>query len=204
MTSDSRDHFKAVILGDSGVGKTSLVARWVRGSYDRNTTPTVGANHQRKCVTIDDTDVEVFLWDTAGQEQFQALTPLYSRMSSVAIVVASIDKPDSLMNVDHWIDLLAASSSADDVPPVVMAVNKMDLYDAEGELTRDKVTEEFKSRCDGRLFFVSAMTNEEVDNMFMCAAEAGYNFMMRSTNKDAQTSVLGSAEGQRPRQGCKC
>lgn len=198
--SDSRDHFKAVLLGDSGVGKTSLVSRWVRGSYDRSTLPTVGANHQRKCVIIDNTEVEVFLWDTAGQEQFQALTPLYSRMSAVAILVASVDKPGSFANIDRWVDQL--NSSMSERPPVVMAVNKMDLYEEGGAITRDHITKEFGERFAG-LFFVSAETNEGVDDMFMCAAEAGYRFTIRSVETEPAGPVLNSNANE-GRNGCKC
>lgn len=202
MSSETPDHFKAVVLGDSGVGKTSLVSRWVRGTYDRHTTPTVGANHQRKRVTIDDKDVEVYLWDTAGQEQFQALTPLYSRMSSVAIIVASVDKSDSFLNIDQWCDQLTASSPKD-VPPVVMAVNKMDLYEDGSEWSVDKITKEFGSRFAG-LFFVSAMTNQEVDNMFLCAAEVGYRFMLKDTEKEEQVQDLTTPNEQNSRGRCKC
>ena len=201
MSSDTRDHFKAVVLGDSGVGKTSLVSRWVRGTYDRQTTPTVGANHQRKRVTIDDKDVEVYLWDTAGQEQFQALTPLYSRMSSVAIIVASVDRAESFENVDQWYDQLRASSK--DVPPVVMAVNKMDLYEDGCEWSVDKITKEFGSRFAG-LFFVSAMTNQEVDNMFLCAAQVGYRFMMKDTEKDEPVQDLTAPNEPNSQSRCKC
>ncbi|OHT14856.1 small GTP-binding protein [Tritrichomonas foetus] len=171
--------FKAVILGDSGVGKTSLVTRWTTGSYQSNTNPTVGANHQRKRVILEDQEVDLFLWDTAGQEQFQALTPLYSRSSSVAIMTCSITDSASFASIDKWFELL--NSSTEEIPPVVLAVNKIDIQN-ENSPTEDKIVSEYGERFAG-VFFVSAVTNEGVDNLFNFAAEQGYKFTVTNTNK---------------------
>ena len=198
MSSETgRRHFKAVLLGDSGVGKTSLVTRWTTGLYQKSTSPTVGANHQLKRVTLHDQEVDIYLWDTAGQEQFQALTPLYARAASVAVLVCSITDEASFANVDHWVELL--SSAIAEIPPIIMAVNKMDLIE-EAKMTTDKITETFQERFAG-LFFVSAVTNEEVDNMFMSAAEAGFNFMNSHANTDKK---IGLTADEVSRSGCQC
>lgn len=172
MQENTRTSFKAVLLGDSGVGKTSLVTQWITGTYQRNTNPTVGANHQRKRVTIDNREVDIFLWDTAGQEQFQALTPLYARSASVAVLTTSVIDTTSFDSIDRWLELL--STATEDKPPVVLVVNKIDLMD-EAEISRESIEEKFTGKFDG-IFFVSAATGEEVNNMFMFAAEAGYRF----------------------------
>jgi small GTP-binding protein len=80
---------KAVLLGDSGVGKTSMVARLMASSPQQIANPTVGAAHYRKRVVIEDREVDLWIWDTAGQERFRSLTPLYARSAYVAIVTAS-------------------------------------------------------------------------------------------------------------------
>jgi small GTP-binding protein len=180
-----RISFKVVLLGDSGVGKTSLITRWTTGAFSKGTSPTVGANHQRKRLTIEGREVDLFLWDTAGQEQFQALTPLYARCAAVAILTTSIVETASFTNIDRWIDLL--QSAADELPPIVLAVNKIDLRDG-AQKSRDEIQREYQKRFAG-IFFVSAFTDEEVENMFMFAAIEGYKFTCAST-AEVTRSVL--------------
>ena len=189
----TRPSFKTVILGNSGVGKTSLVTRWTTGSYHTSTNPTVGANHQRKRVVLGNEEVDMFLWDTAGQEQFKALTPLYARSSSVAILTVAITDTASFDNIDMWLELL--NSSTEEMPPVVMAVNKIDLED-ETTISRNKIWEDYHEKFAG-IFYVSAMTDEGVDNMFNFVAQKGYEFM-KSTIKIAPMPP--PMEEQR----CKC
>jgi small GTP-binding protein len=183
-----RISFKVVLLGDSGVGKTSLITRWTTGAFSKGTNPTVGANHQRKRLAIEGREVDLFLWDTAGQEQFQALTPLYARCAAVAILTTSIVETASFVNIDRWIDLLCSAS--DELPPIVLAVNKVDLRGSPGSAQKsaDDIQREYQKRFAG-IFFVSAFTGEEVENMFMFAALEGYKFTQAST-AEVQRSVL--------------
>lgn len=180
--SGQRDTFKAVILGDSGVGKTALVTRWTTGSFSPQIRATVGANHQRKRVTIDKQEVDIFLWDTAGQEVFQALTPLYARSSSAAIITTSVDLPDSFKNIDKWIELL--NTSTEELPPIILAVNKVDL-ESDSSLSRDQIITDYENKFAG-IFFVSAATNEGVDNLFMATAQKGFEFARSHAQKVEQ------------------
>jgi small GTP-binding protein len=186
---------KAVIVGDSGVGKTSLAMRWTTGAYSKSAGPTVGANYQRKLVALESQEVDVFLWDTAGQEQFQALTPLYARSSSVAILTASIVEPTSFDNIQRWLSLLQLASA--ELPPVVFAVNKVDLRGSAFKSV-DEIHEEYRSRFAG-IFFVSAVTGEEVDNLFAFAALAGSHFA-----KAGQVQMHRSALSHQEERGTKC
>jgi small GTP-binding protein len=177
--------FKAVLLGDSGVGKTSLITRWCHRSYQTDTNLTIGAAHQRKRIVLDAEEIDLFIWDTGGQEQFQSLTPLYARASVVAILVASIAEPQSLQNLDRWISLLGYANS--ELPPVVLAVNKIDLREF-ASLTVEQIQQEYSNKFSG-LFFVSAATNEEVDNLFMFAAQAGYQFLLANRPQTPQSAL---------------
>jgi small GTP-binding protein len=194
--SDARPSFKAVLLGDSGVGKTSLLTRWTTGSFSKTANPTVGANHQRKRVVLGNREIDIFLWDTAGQEQFQALTPLYARASSVAIVTTSITDLSSFDGIKRWLDLL--QSASDELPPVVLAVNKIDLRDS-AVRSADDIEQEYRGKF-AAVFFVSAATDEEVDNLFMFAALAGFRFVNRKNAAGPQQSVLN--EVQEPSSKC--
>jgi small GTP-binding protein len=188
--------FKAVLLGNSGVGKTSLMIRWCHGTYQDGANPTVGANHQRKRVALDNEEIDLFIWDTAGQEQYQALTPLYARSSAVAILVASITEPLSLQGLDRWISLLSYANN--ELPPVVLAVNKIDLRES-ASLRVEQIQQDYSNKFSG-LFFVSAATNEEVDNLFMFAAQAGYRFVLANRTQAPQTAI----DELKTNGGCHC
>jgi small GTP-binding protein len=188
--------FKAVLLGDSGVGKTSLATRWTTGTYSPSSKTTLGANHHRRRLTLEGEDVDLFLWDTAGQEQFQALTPLYARSAAVAILTTSILDPQSFRSIDQWISVL--QSGADDLPPLVLAVNKIDRRES-GFMTADEIQREYSKRFEG-VFLVSALSNEEVDNLFMFAAIAGFRFT-KEKNRSSQKGIL-SEKNIESRQCC--
>jgi small GTP-binding protein len=178
--------FKAVLLGDSGVGKTSLITRWTTGSYSQHSHPTIGTHHRRQRISVEGHDVDFFIWDTAGQEQFQSLTPLYARSSAVAILTVSIIESTSLTNIDRWISLL--SSANDIIPPIVLAVNKIDLLE-KAVKSVDEIQEEFGRRFAG-IFFVSAATNEEVNNLFMFAAVVGLHFTQSPTKQSPSVTLI--------------
>jgi small GTP-binding protein len=178
MERPRRTSCKVVILGNSGVGKTSLVMQWTIGDYESQTGPTIGANHQRKTISVEGDEVDLFLWDTAGQEQFQALTPLYAHSAATALIVVAIDDIDSFKGIPTWADLLARS--CDKAPPTLLLINKMDRAER-AVLTKKDIKDRYGSSFHA-LFFVSASTGEGVDPAFQHAGELAYDFTVESDN----------------------
>eukprot|EP01036_Dinobryon_divergens_P040104 gene40104-52983_t len=82
--------YKLVFLGDQGVGKTSIITRFMYDSFDKNYQATIGIDFLSKTMYLEDRTVRLQLWDTAGQERFRSLIPSYIRDSSVAVVVYDI------------------------------------------------------------------------------------------------------------------
>jgi small GTP-binding protein len=149
--------------------------RWATGSYHGSVPSTIGANHHRKTLTIEDQEVDFYVWDTAGQEQYQALTPLYSRTAAAAIIVASTDDLPSFTAIDSWIHVL--ETSCEKFPPVILAVNKIDLPTT--VLPQDDIEKRHRSKVT-EIFYVSAVTGECIDTLFTAAAHAAYEFTIRS------------------------
>jgi small GTP-binding protein len=177
-------HYKIVILGNSGCGKTAIILRWVSGTFPEASNPTIGSNHQRKRILLGpNRPVDLYVWDTAGQEQFQSLTPLYTRSASLAIVTVAIDDESSFNAIPRWITTV--TSSCEVPPPVVLAVNKMDLRDS-AVFTMDQVHTRWDSEFAG-IFFVSALTGESVDQLFEFAAGEAAKFSTSSTGTRPQT-----------------
>ena len=101
---DSGKKFKVVLLGDAGVGKSSIVQQYVFNKYANENLPTIGASFMSKHVTLMDEQDTILLqiWDTAGQERYKALTPMYYRDAHAAICVYDITNAESFKGVQDW------------------------------------------------------------------------------------------------------
>ncbi|KAH3732440.1 Rab GTPase [Pelomyxa schiedti] len=118
---------KLVLVGDSFTGKTCLVGRLLHNDFI-TTTPTIGAAFQVHTLKVDGRDIKLEIWDTAGQEKFRALTPMYYRGAAAALVVYDITKMATFEVMKRWIDELRSHAP----PNIVLAIcgNKVDLEDA--------------------------------------------------------------------------
>jgi small GTP-binding protein len=172
MREENLDSLKVVLLGNSGVGKTSLVIRAMTGEYPSQSDPTVCVQHHRKIAKIGQNEVAIYIWDTAGQEQFQALTPLYCHSASCALIVMSVDDRDSATGISGWIELL--EKSCDQLPPLILLVNKIDR-EAAAVISPEEIEGTYRKTFNS-IFFVSAKTGEDVDFAFEEAARAAFRF----------------------------
>ncbi|TUD02854.1 Ras-related protein Rab-5C [Bagarius yarrelli] len=89
--------FKLVLLGESAVGKSSLVLRFVKGQFHEYQESTIGAAFLTQTVCLDDTTVKFEIWDTAGQERYHSLAPMYYRGAQAAIITSA----KTAMNVNE-------------------------------------------------------------------------------------------------------
>ena len=117
--------FKVVLLGESAVGKSSLVLRFVKGQFHEFQESTIGAAFLTQTVQIDDTTVKFEIWDTAGQERYHSLAPMYYRGAQAAVVVYDITNRDSFTKAQNWVRELQRQANANVV--IALAGNKLDL-----------------------------------------------------------------------------
>ncbi|KAI9316877.1 ras-like GTP-binding protein RYL2 [Dichotomocladium elegans] len=129
---------KVVVLGSQGVGKTSLVVRYVSKTFSPNSTSTIGASFMTKKLTVDNCKVRLQIWDTAGQERFRAMAPMYYRGAQAAILVYDITSQESFNELHRWIEELNRNMT-DDLVMVVVA-NKLDLQ-SRREVQEDQARE---------------------------------------------------------------
>jgi small GTP-binding protein len=158
------------LLGDSGVGKTSLAGRWLGSEFDPAARPTIGGSHTFRDIMLDDQTQRIMLWDTAGQEQFRAMTPLYVRSAACGIIVVAATSPDSFNAIPEWLELLTSSEQT--AIPAVLAVNKIDLREDEEKLAN--MIDLFKSHFNA-VYCVSALTGENVEGLFNEAIKIASN-----------------------------
>eukprot|EP00768_Dysnectes_brevis_P001450 gnl/Dysnectes_brevis/1373_a1544_3420.p1 GENE.gnl/Dysnectes_brevis/1373_a1544_3420~~gnl/Dysnectes_brevis/1373_a1544_3420.p1 ORF type:complete len:193 (+),score=30.92 gnl/Dysnectes_brevis/1373_a1544_3420:50-628(+) len=158
---------KLVLLGESAVGKSSLVFRFVRNRFSEFSEPTIGAAFVTQSVNLEDRIVKFEIWDTAGQERYHSLAPMYYRGAPAAVVVYDITVPDTFRRAKDWVEELKAGGN----PPKVIALagNKSDLSDRRA-ITFNEAREYAVS--NGLLFFeTSAKLSTNVVEMFTAIAK---------------------------------
>lgn len=116
---------KIVLLGDSGVGKTSIVTKYVTGSLPDVAVPTVGAAFVTKDMEIDGRNFQLLIWDTAGQELYRGLSPMYYRSAAIAVIVYDVTNVNSFKSVEYWVNELR--DNADQNIVIIVCGNKTDL-----------------------------------------------------------------------------
>ena len=117
--------FKAVLLGESTVGKTSIASVAYTGIFAEDQIPTVGASFQIINVDLGDTAVKINMWDTAGQERFRSLAPMFYRETDFAILVYSIENISSFQAIPEWYNNMQRDCTK--MPVVLICANKSDL-----------------------------------------------------------------------------
>lgn len=115
---------KVVLLGDSGVGKSSLLYRYVTGTFEEERGATLGASFMSKSVSFSNLQLKFNIWDTAGQERYKALAKMYYRDACVAILVYALDQPASFLSLQTWEEELRQHGPGNVL--IAVAANKED------------------------------------------------------------------------------
>eukprot|EP00638_Chattonella_subsalsa_P007155 CAMPEP_0117756976 /NCGR_PEP_ID=MMETSP0947-20121206/14433_1 /TAXON_ID=44440 /ORGANISM="Chattonella subsalsa, Strain CCMP2191" /LENGTH=193 /DNA_ID=CAMNT_0005576735 /DNA_START=35 /DNA_END=616 /DNA_ORIENTATION=- len=154
MNSKSRE-VKVVLLGDTGVGKSSLVLRFVTNNFRPYSESTIGASFMSKMIMVNNMPIKFQIWDTAGQEKYHSLAPMYYRGAGAAIVVYDITRESSFKTLKEWISELQ-TQGPDDIA-IAIAGNKKDLASQ-----REVSEEEARQYADeiGALFFESSAKDD--------------------------------------------
>ncbi|MFX1428443.1 MAG: Rab family GTPase [Promethearchaeota archaeon] len=135
MSDDKGYGFKITVIGDGAVGKTSLIKKYTQGSFQNEYIATLGTQFSKYEEIIDGDKVELYLWDIAGQDSFDALRQRFYTGSSGAIIVFS-HAPEQSTSFDHVYKWLGDLKKHCGNIPIVLFGNKVDLVD-NGELESD-------------------------------------------------------------------
>ncbi len=123
-----RISFKICVFGDGGVGKTTLIKKYVTGIFSESTIMTIGVDFHVKQIQIDDNQVSLQIWDFAGEARFRFLLPTYVRGASGAIFMFDITRYSSLKNIGTWSEVIDVCTDEITRPlPIVLVGSKLDL-----------------------------------------------------------------------------
>ena len=182
--------FKYIIIGDSSVGKSNLLLRYVHNRFNGDYQATIGVEFGAKNLEIDEEIYRIQIWDTAGQENFRSITRAYYKNSVCALVVYDITSPDSFNNVQSWIEDCKNQSPKSVF--MVLVGNKCDL-----ESQRKISPDQGKALADKNqmLFFeTSALTGQNVNQIFQDSAQEIAN-RIKSGMYDVSSDACGIKQG---------
>lgn len=117
--------FKVVLIGDSGVGKSNILTRYLKNEFTFDTKATVGVEFGSKKFELDGYKIKAQIWDTAGQERYKSITNAYYKGAKGALLVYDITRRDTFESVDRWIPDLKANG--DEKVTIILIGNKCDL-----------------------------------------------------------------------------
>ncbi|XP_050219743.1 ras-related protein RABA6a-like [Mercurialis annua] len=155
--------FKAVLIGDSAVGKSNLLSRFSKDEFRLDSKPTIGVEFAYRNIKVADKLIKAQIWDTAGQERFRAITSSYYRGALGALLVYDITRRATFENVKKWLHELREFGNSDTI--VVLVGNKCDLTNSRqvGE-EEGKNLAEFEGLC---FMETSALENLNVEEAFL-------------------------------------
>jgi len=128
MNDMSKNGFKFIVIGSSGVGKTSILRRLVDGVFEHSSQSTVGVEFYSTIMSIDQTKIRLEIWDTAGQEKFRSITKSYYRSALGVILVFDLTVRRTFDELHQW--LTDIHSLCDPNAIVTLIGNKVDLHEA--------------------------------------------------------------------------
>ena len=181
--------YKIILVGDSGVGKTNILTRYINNEFSFSTQSTVGVEFSGKMIKKDGKAIKLQIWDTAGEERYKSITNAYYKGSKGALVVYDISKRTTFENVNKWIDELKLKGSEDII--IMLVGNKSDLEDK-----REVQIEEVENK--SKLYKIafcetSAMNGKNIEQVFDSLTDE----IMKSVEK-AKATELKNIKNSKP------
>ena len=194
---------KIILLGDTGVGKSSIIKRYIEDSFEENLSSTIGSNFLEKIEKIKGQKVRLEVWDTAGQEEFRSVTKLFVKNSKIIILVYNVTQKLSFEGLNYWYDFIQKELAQNFVLGV--AGNKTDLIFEDGydeEITSEE-GKAFAEKIKANFSLVSAKeSGKEITNLFnQCISsyldsrdgteDTNYNIKLKSDNGSLSSNNKG-------------
>ena len=172
---------KVILIGDSGVGKTNIMSKFLKNQFMEESKATIGVEFGSKLFNHEGHKIKAQIWDTAGQEKYKAITGAYYKGSKGALVVYDITQKKTFENIEKWINDLKAAG--DPKITIILIGNKNDLDDKR-QVSKDQGEE--KARSFGCAFLeTSAYSGDNIDKAFNLMVKEIYEkFSNDSTGED--------------------
>ena len=197
--------YKIVLVGDSNVGKTNIISRYIKNTLPKNSNPTIGVEFATRVVPLKSGGtVKAQIWDTAGQERYYAIVSAHYRRAIGALLVYDVTNGKSFQNAKKWIQELKSKAEPDIV--IVLVGNKIDLVEKNPEKREVELEAAEKFAKQEALLFIetSAFTAKGVKEAFeMLLEEINKNSRSKNSKRQMEHGESLNPMAEQPRRsGC--
>ncbi|KAI1719122.1 ras family domain-containing protein [Ditylenchus destructor] len=175
---------KVIVLGNSGVGKTSIIYNHKYRSGLMTCNATIGASYMNFDLKVKGEPIQLQVWDTAGQERFRCMVPMYMRNADAAILVYDITDRKSFDEIEKWLHEISRCSNYED-PSIILVGNKADLK-ADREVAEGEGISK-AAKINAKFYEISALDTEVIDCIFTMIAESIYERNHNSSSSSEST-----------------
>ena len=154
--------YKKVKIGDSGVGKSNILSRYVRDEFSIDTKATVGVEFGSKIISINNQQIKMQIWDTAGQEKYKSVSSIYYKGAKGALLVYDISRKETFNNLNRWVNEI--KNNSDENINILLIGNKCDLEEGR-QISQEEAFEKAKEINAGFLE-VSALQAVNIEKAF--------------------------------------
>ena len=191
-----------LIIGDSTVGKTSILSRFANGTFNSNYLATVGLDNFTKDETIDNKTVRIKIWDTAGQERYKALTKGFFRNAQGIMIVYDVTNAETFENLQIWIKSIKDHMGPDteNIPSIIIG-NKVDSEERE---VKFEEAELFAKGYNYPYFETSAKTGENIDQAIRFLVKEVINNNSGNKDNNNDNIVIDNDDLKKKDENSKC
>ncbi|GCB72423.1 ras-related protein Rab-23 [Scyliorhinus torazame] len=172
---------KVVVVGNGAVGKSSMIQRYCKGIFTKDYKKTIGVDFLERQIQVNDEDVRLMLWDTAGQEEFDAITKAYYRGAQACVLVFSTTDRESFEAIPSWKEKVEAEVG--DIPTVLVQ-NKIDLLDE--TVLKNEEAEALAKKLKLRFYRASVKEDLNVNEVFKYLAEKYLQRLKQHTTEEQE------------------
>ena len=160
------NNIKIVLAGESNSGKTCLIYRLIHSKFVEGFHQTIATSSHDWTANLTNKTLDIKIWDTAGQEKYRSLAPIYFRDAYASIIVFDVLNPSSIESIQFWIDTIRQNCKPN--APIAITANKIDLISNFQEI--EQKLNEYSKLFGIKCFITSSKTGEGVENLFLYLA----------------------------------
>ncbi len=191
--------YKIITLGDSSVGKTSIINRFINDIFDEDIDPTLGIKHNFKILEINDKKMKLSLIDTNGQEKYRALSVSYFRHAHVVLFIFNLNDPLSFNNIQDWINTFNDNNNKKVILKYLIG-NKNDLE----QRVEQNLIDEFAKNNNVTYMSTSAKTNSQINELFQMIGEELLEEEEKKTNNSFRSKSSRTLSKRKDKSKKKC
>ena len=201
MSSDKSVTFKILTIGESGVGKTCILRRFVENKFLKNHLATIGIDFKTKNLIINNKEIKLKIWDTAGQERFRNITTQYYKGADGIVLVYDVTDDGSFEKIRDWMAQIQANAEKDDLGLVLLG-NKCDV---EPRVVTEEQGNKMAEELNISYFETSALTGQGIKEAFeQLARDIMKKKGVGEENKDGRVELSNNDSKKKKEKGDCC